>query len=373
MLQPTQQPPRTLWHDAAVAAYMKTVRRFKKTLFALVHLSAGGPARGTEITSIQYKNSAEGVGHWGVFLDRGLVSFVSTYHKGYDFTKKVKAIHRYVPRDVSELVVYFLGLGRPFIDDLQMMHYDVEELTTFLWEPAPDEQEGNSEEEDDGNEEGDDADGDSMDEDRKQMPANPDGYWGTDRIRRVLKEQTSRYMAAALGTKAWRHAYPAIHRKLANDAQARDWRGVLYFNQEPEEDDARARQSGYSAQTEEGNYDRSLSESPFQTMAERAKFRRVSIDWHRILQFASALKGEQHCSGHSAEVMAHQEKQARERWSSLAMLDLKPEFRRLAGYPDAEQSPSAGGDGSRNQTFVLNTYILLAKPAAMKTSKRVPP
>jgi hypothetical protein len=97
MLQPTQQPPRTLWHDAAVAAYMKTVRRFKKTLFALVHLSAGGPARGTEITSIQYKNSAEGVGHWGVFLDRGLVSFVSTYHKGYDFTKKVKAIHRYVP------------------------------------------------------------------------------------------------------------------------------------------------------------------------------------------------------------------------------------------------------------------------------------
>jgi hypothetical protein len=128
----TQQPLRTLWHDAAVAAYMKTVRRFKETLFALVHLSAGGLACRTEITSIQYENSAEGVGYWGVFLDRGLVSFVSTYHKGYDFTKKVKAIHRYVPREVSELVVYFLGLGRPFIDDLQMMHYDVEEPTTFL-------------------------------------------------------------------------------------------------------------------------------------------------------------------------------------------------------------------------------------------------
>jgi hypothetical protein len=69
------------------------------------------------------------------------------------------------------------------------------------------------------------------------------------------------------------------------------------------------------------------------------------MDWHRILQFASALKVKHHCSGHYAEVMAHQEKQARERWSSLAMLDLKPEFRRLAGYPDAEQSPSAGGDG----------------------------
>jgi hypothetical protein len=53
-----------------------------------------------------------------VFVDCGLVLFVSTYYKGYDFTKKVKAIHRYVPREVSELVVYFLGLGQPFIDDL---------------------------------------------------------------------------------------------------------------------------------------------------------------------------------------------------------------------------------------------------------------
>jgi superfamily II DNA/RNA helicase len=330
----TQQPPRTLWHDAAVAAYMKGVRRFKETLFVLVHLSAGGPARGTEITSIQYENSAEGVGHRGIFVEGGLVSFVTTYHKGYDFTKKVKAIHRYVPQEVGELVVYFLGLGRPFVDDLRMMHYSADDRTSFLWEPAHDAPEEDSEEEDDGNnnEEGQDADGDRDGE--EQMPANPDGYWGTDRIRRVLKEQTSRYMAAALGTKAWRHAYPALHRKLANDGQARDWLDVLYFNQASDEDDARARQSGHSAQTEEGNYGRSLTESPFQTMAERAKFRRVSVDWHRILQFASALEAAL-CHDYAA-VMAHQEQQARERWSALALLDLKPEFRRIAGRPDAE-------------------------------------
>jgi hypothetical protein len=205
----TQQPPRTLWHDAAVAAYMKAVRRFKETLFALVHLSRGGPARGTEITSIQCENSTEGVGHRGVFVDAGLVSFVATYHKGYDFSKKVKAIHRYVPREVSELVIYFLGLGRPFIDDLQMMHYNVDEPTTFFWEPLPDEQE---EEEDEDSDEGKDANEDGEGgEDKKAVSANPDGYWGTDRIRCVLREQTSRHMAAALNTQSWRHAYPAIH------------------------------------------------------------------------------------------------------------------------------------------------------------------
>jgi superfamily II DNA helicase RecQ len=330
----TQQPPRTLWHDAAVAAYMKAVRRFKETLFALVHLSGGGPARGTEITSIQCENSTEGVGHRGVFVDAGLVSFVATYHKGYDLSKKVKAIHRYVPREVSELVVYFLGLGRPFIDDLQMMHYNVDEPTTFFWEPLPDEQE---EEEDEDSDEGEDANEDEEGrEDKKAVSANPDGYWGTDRIRRVLKEQTSRHMAAALNTQSWRHAYPAIHRKLATDGKARDWLDVLYFNKEPEQDDAQARQSGHTAETEECNYGRSLAESPFQTMAERVKFWRVSEDWHRILEFQSALGAEPCRAGHYAAVMAQQEKQARERWSSLAVIDLKPEFRRLTGNPAAE-------------------------------------
>jgi hypothetical protein len=111
-----------------------------------------------------------------VFLDRSLVSFISTYHKSYDFTKKVKAIYRYVPREVSELVVYFLGLRRPFIDDLQIMHYDVEELTTFLWELAPDEQEEDSEDEDNSEEQESDVNGDGREKNRKQMPANPDRY-----------------------------------------------------------------------------------------------------------------------------------------------------------------------------------------------------
>ncbi|PVH94165.1 hypothetical protein DM02DRAFT_481585, partial [Periconia macrospinosa] len=68
----TQQPPRILWRDDAVAAYMKGVRRFKEGLFALVHFSAGGPGRGTEITSIQCENSAEGIGYRGVLVEGGM-------------------------------------------------------------------------------------------------------------------------------------------------------------------------------------------------------------------------------------------------------------------------------------------------------------
>jgi hypothetical protein len=46
-----------------------------------------------------------------VFTNAGLVLFIATYYKGYDFSKKVKAIHCYVPQEVSKLVVYFLRLG----------------------------------------------------------------------------------------------------------------------------------------------------------------------------------------------------------------------------------------------------------------------
>ncbi|CAA9963513.1 hypothetical protein PTMSG1_06875 [Pyrenophora teres f. maculata] len=105
-----------------------------------------------------------------------------------------------------------------------MLHNGVARPTAFLWELEPEEQwedDSDSEEIDDGDEYG-EADCE------KAQSANPDGYWGTDRIRRVLREQTFQYMSAALGTRAWRHAYPAIHRELAKDGQVRDWLEVLY-------------------------------------------------------------------------------------------------------------------------------------------------
>ncbi|KAF1933796.1 uncharacterized protein M421DRAFT_37603, partial [Didymella exigua CBS 183.55] len=101
----TQQPEQTLWRDDAVARYMKGVRWFKEGLFTLVHMSGSRPGCGTEITLIQCENSADRVGYQGVFVEGGLVSFTTTYHKGYSFSKRVKTIHRYVPQEVGELVV----------------------------------------------------------------------------------------------------------------------------------------------------------------------------------------------------------------------------------------------------------------------------
>jgi len=96
------------WNKKGVEDYLRSVSRFKEELFVLVHLTAGALARGTEVLSIQYKNGRDSRAQRGVFIDRGMVEFVTSYHKGYSASQKVKIIHRYVPKEVGELIVYYL-------------------------------------------------------------------------------------------------------------------------------------------------------------------------------------------------------------------------------------------------------------------------
>ena len=51
-------------------------------------------------------------------------------------------------------------------------------------------------------------------------------------------------------------------------------------------------QAGHTSRTAGMIYGRDLMESPFHTMSQRQGFRRVSIKWHRFLQFSSAWEGE---------------------------------------------------------------------------------
>ena len=43
-----------------------------------------------------------------IFIKEGLVTFVATYHKGYRSSGNIKIVHRYLPQEVGELLVYYL-------------------------------------------------------------------------------------------------------------------------------------------------------------------------------------------------------------------------------------------------------------------------
>ena len=90
---------------------------FKEKLAVLVHITSGQPARGPELLSIRHRNTAAG-GQRNVFIEDGLVALVTRYHKGFYASGDAKVIHRYVPRAVGELIVWYIWLVVPFVEQL---------------------------------------------------------------------------------------------------------------------------------------------------------------------------------------------------------------------------------------------------------------
>ena len=93
------------WNEKAVHDYLRQIRRFKEELIVLVHMTAGAPARATELISIMRENGPSARSQRGVFIHHGMVVFVTDYHKGFSASQNFKIVHRSVPREVGELVV----------------------------------------------------------------------------------------------------------------------------------------------------------------------------------------------------------------------------------------------------------------------------
>jgi hypothetical protein len=352
------------WKQKGVEDYFRRVGRFKEELLALVHLTAGAPARGTEVLSIQHTNGEDSRAQRGIFLEDGMVAFVTRYHKGYSSSQKMKVIHRYVPKEVGEIVVYYLWLVEPFVRQLQMMAREQEVFSTFMWEPEPEEEyaeeeyeeeefeeeefqkefpEGGSqqgsEEEQEGQEEQEEQDEDGVNTDgektgrEEQTARNVDGFWGTDRVRRVLQKQTGSRIGVRISTAIWRQVYPAIQREWSQDRGVQDMLDEIYEGKEKaEEDDWESRQAGHSRRTEEMIYGILMSESPFQTRSERQRFRKVSVDWHRFLHFPSAWRDVEGKDLESREKYdEEQRRQEIKRWQRVRETDRQQVLQKIAG------------------------------------------
>jgi hypothetical protein len=102
-------------------------------------MTSGSPARGTEIITTRYRNS--GSGQRGIFVENGLMMFMTGYHKGFGLSARMKVIHRYMPTEVNELLFYYMWLVQWFWEE--MLEIDKVEMknSTYLWTPAKDERE----------------------------------------------------------------------------------------------------------------------------------------------------------------------------------------------------------------------------------------
>jgi hypothetical protein len=69
-----------VWLQGRVKAYSKAMKEAWVWLAALVHMTGGAPSRGTKLVTVKHSNSANG-DSWGIFIEDGLVVFVTKYYK----------------------------------------------------------------------------------------------------------------------------------------------------------------------------------------------------------------------------------------------------------------------------------------------------
>ncbi|KAK0910966.1 hypothetical protein LTR91_019977 [Friedmanniomyces endolithicus] len=317
------------WKTSAVESYFRQVRRFKEELMVLVHLSAGAPARATELIGIQHRNGQHSQGQRGVFIQDGIVAFVTHYHKGYSASKRIKVVHRFFLREEPK-------------PEEQWMEEEIDggDEEGHKGEEGGEEQEAVQEWSED---EGDEWLLDVPPQREERAALNMDGFWDTDRVRRVMYRETEARIGVKIGVAVWRNAYPAIQRELCWEGGVKEVLDRIYDSSPQRSQIAaameqmqeiQARQSGHSRQMEEMIYGLLMSESPFSTMSEREQFRQVSVDWYRVLQFPSAWDEQPMDVDIARRVKQEQDKMQMERRQRMGRVDVQAELHKMYG-PDA--------------------------------------
>ena len=366
------------WNTTKVEQYFREVTLFKEELIVLCHMAGGAPARGTEVVSIRTENGESARAQRGVFVDNGMVELVTGYHKGYSKSGEAKIIHRYLPQEVGKLLVYHLWLVEPFV---HMLRWEVRgefDFSKYLWEPEPEkkwegEVDGVREEEESGSEEGgresDGEEGSSGSEsesstspsseseadggddegtagdrmvsgrEARSRPRNGgkakegklqalsiDGFWNTERLKRVMKRELSKCQAGFFVTPStWRQLYPAIQRVHCPEEEVTKQLDRLYEGVTTED---RQMQSGHSKRMEELIYGILTTENPFSTQSEQASFRKVSVSWHHFIRWPSTATGN---GKPTIDLEKYRKMVEEERWAKLRRADLNVSLREMLG------------------------------------------
>lgn len=307
------------WRQAAISQYEQRIEQFLEKLLMLMHISGGQAARAPEIIGIRHRNTANG-GVRNVFIDKGLVLFVTSYHKGYELSEQTKVIHRFLPPEVGELLVYYLWLVLPFWENIQVVVDGAVELSPFVWggctgQTVEGEEEGAS----------------------TRRPMRP---WTSERMRKIIQRESVAWMGVKLNISAWRQVVIAIARKYLRDKfgfgdDEIPSGDVEDFDEDNDEGDSPwDLQAGHGTKVAGMIYARLLSEGRFETISQKERFRAVSQEWHRFLGFASSWEGLEIGVGQKRK-RAHWEEVNRDlqiyRWKQMRGVNIQARLEAMLG------------------------------------------
>lgn len=330
------------WNIIKIIEYFNYIRQFKDLLLVLTHLISGAPARGTELLSIRYRNTDIG-GLRNLFIENGLISLVPIYYKGYNLTAKPKVIHRYLPSEVSILLVYYLWLIVPFEYAIALSLSDRPDTipdSAFIWpekerpirQASPIRKRARRHTDL------------AIENDLSEL--NPDiidtnlppwlrySTWTGGQLSQLLIREFRAKLGLEIGLQKWRHIAIAIIRKYAQNRIAKAINDDLSGSDISESDnDIADLQAGHTSAIAGTIYGRDISELSGQTESKRVQFYRLSTWLHSFYLFESAIP--------KVESLNKRAKDKRLRkWNKWQDIDINVEFTRYFG------SGRLGSDGT---------------------------
>ena len=100
------------WNRSNLYAWLKKAHHLSLCVSVLLHISYGLPARAEELAAILQSNSQHQ--YRSLFWMMDMLVVITYYHKGRSSSGHDKAIPRFVPQEVAELLLATLVLIRPF-------------------------------------------------------------------------------------------------------------------------------------------------------------------------------------------------------------------------------------------------------------------
>jgi superfamily II DNA or RNA helicase len=269
------QPREGRFSIDGIERFMGFVAEFKEKLAVICHISGGQPARGPELLSIRHRNTAAG-GQRNIFIEDGLVACVTRYHKGFYASNDAKVIHRYLPRAVGELVVWYLWLVLPFVEQLQAYHQQMCQSAAI-----PDTQASKV----------------------WGVDAVTGREWTSVRLRDALARESKKRLHNALNLASYRDIAIAISRRYFSNAKPfphnvredgtavdGDGDGDGEVDEDAMDDEQWMRhmadlQAAHTPHVAEMVYGRMMSQQQGTTAGRQAGFRASSVHWHGFLGF----------------------------------------------------------------------------------------
>jgi RecQ family ATP-dependent DNA helicase len=303
--------------------YQRHIQQFLVLLLLLFHLCGGQPGRAPEILGLRWKNSRQG-GIRNIIMENGLVAFVTGYHKGYRSSGNIKIIHRYLPREVGELFVYFVWLVWPFNEDLQLESSGKRCNSPFLWGDSKKVEHRRWTGPRKHREAGEDV---TKDDD-------PNQGWTSERMRRALQEASMRLIGVKIHISCWRNSAIAMSRRYCraapfsgDDPKTDDAAGA-----DQEEDDEHDLQAGHGTHIAGMIYARELMEDRDAVVGRRGKFRKVSEGWHQFLNFTSSHETPRPETKRKRQTIGDDMQDAQiARWKRLKAVDIHSELQSIVG------------------------------------------